>query len=80
MTPAKQSTSAELDDRVLLDLQNGRRQLKIVAEAGYYRAKWTHGGRIPLEAMGKFTSRHKAEEAVNVWLVRREKDAKSSGK
>jgi hypothetical protein len=72
MTKGKLQTSEELDDRVLLNLQNGRKKLKVVGEMGYYRAKWSNGGRLPKEILGKFTSRHAAEEAIKVWLVRRE--------
>lgn len=72
MIKGKSQISAELDDRILLNLQKGRKKLKVVGEMGYFRAKWTNGGRLPKEILGKFTSRHAAEEAVQVWIARRE--------
>ena len=71
MIKEKSQISAELDERVLLDLQNGRKQLKVVAEPGYFRAKWSNGGRLPKILESKFTSRHKAEETIAVWLAGR---------
>lgn len=71
MTQEKSQTSAELDERILATAQDGRKKLKVIGENGYYKAKWTNGGRLPDGLVGKFTSRHEAQEAINVWLAGR---------
>lgn len=71
MIQEKSQTSAELDEVVLATASQGRKKLKVIGENGYYKAKWTNGGRLPDGITGKFTSRHAAQEAINVWLAGR---------